>query len=331
MRIVPFDSLSDADLAHWHALRATDEAFDSPYFHPGFAAAVHASGHAVEVAVDDGFVFAFHRDGSLARPVGWPAADFQGPIGTGFPPEEFVKTAGLGGLAFDHLIEGHPGFEPYIENRRVSPYIDVSGGLDGYLSRASRSGKDNIGQARRRAKKAERELGEVRFAADAADPGLLDEVIRLKRAQYAATGARDYFADTRHVDLMHRLLKVHDTDFAGVLSTVHAGDHLLAAHFGMLSGGVLHWWFPVYEPSLSGYSPGWILLRELMGAGLERIDLGRGEDEYKRRAMTGQTLVGEGLVGGGAVRRVVRTAGKMARSSSLLRQVARGVRRYTQR
>ena len=75
---------------------------------------------------------------------------------------------------------------------------------------------------------------------------------------------------------------------------------MLAAHFGIRSGGVLHWWFPVYDPQFATFAPGWILLRELIGAapdlGVTRIDLGRGDDEYKRRAKTGDTIVCQGLV-----------------------------------
>jgi CelD/BcsL family acetyltransferase involved in cellulose biosynthesis len=148
--------------------------------------------------------------------------------------------------------------------------------------------------------KAEREYGPVRIEADIHDPSLLDTVIDLKRRQYASTGARDYFADPRHIALMHRLLDTRTDDFAGMLSAVYAGPQLVAAHFGIRAGTVLHWWFPVYAPEVSRYSPGWVLLRAVIAAapelGLERIDLGRGMDDYKRRAMTGQQTVLQGAV-----------------------------------
>src|SRR5258707_3012366 len=48
--------------------------------------------------------------------------------------------------------------------------------------------------------------------------------------------------------LMSRLLHTRDPAFAGILSTVHIGDDLVAAHFGIRADGVLHWWFPVYDP-----------------------------------------------------------------------------------
>ncbi|MEV7009741.1 GNAT family N-acetyltransferase [Streptosporangium sp. NPDC051022] len=346
VRTVAFDALTEQEVDTWHLLRAANPLLDSPYFHPGFAAAVHAGGREVRVTVGrdrEGGIRAFlphHRERSLIRPAGWPAADFQGPVmapGSCLPPLSLLSD-GVRALEFDHLIEGYADFEPWVESRRPSPFLDVSGGLEGYLGRASRSGKDNMGQARRRAAKAERDHGAVRFAADTVDQELLDRVVELKRAQYAATGARDYFAEPDRRDLMARLLRTRDSSFGGVLSTLHAGPHLLAAHFGIRSGNVLHWWFPVYDPAFGNLAPGWMLLRELVVAspalGITRIDLGRGDDEYKRRAKTGETLVCQGIVTRSsarqAVRRVRDSAVRAAKSSALgpgLRKIVRGFRR----
>ena len=319
MKTLRFDALTGRELDAWHMLRKANPALDSPYFHPGFAEAVHAGGRDVHVVVaeDRGDVtglLACHRDGATVRPVGWPGADFQGPVlapGTSFPATEML-TGGVRGFAFDHLLDVCPDFEPGVESRRPSPYVDTSGGLDGYLGRASRSGKENLGQARRRARKAERELGPVRFVADNPDPALLDRVVELKRAQYAATGARDYFADPGRIGLVKRLLDTRGADFGGILSTVHAGPHLVAAHFGLRAEHVLHWWFPVYDPEFAHLAPGWMLLRELVQTapelGLTRIDLGRGDDEYKRRAKTGEVMVSQGLYTRSPVRRILRRA-----------------------
>jgi CelD/BcsL family acetyltransferase involved in cellulose biosynthesis len=319
LRTVRFDALTDRELDAWHALRDANPALDSPYFHPGFAEAVHLSGREVRVVVsqDGGEVSGLlpvHRDGALLRPVGWPGADFQGPVlrpGTSFPAAAMLG-GGVRGFAFDHLVDVCPDFDPGVESTRPSPYVDVDGGLDGYLGRASRSGKENLGQARRRARKAEKELGPVQFVADNPDRDLLEAVIRLKRAQYAATGARDYFAEADRITLLNRLLGTRGTAFGGILSTVHAGPHLIAAHFGLRAGHVLHWWFPVYDPEFGHLAPGWILLRELIaaapGVGFTRIDLGRGDDEYKRRAKTGEILVSQGMLTRGPIHRMLRQA-----------------------
>jgi CelD/BcsL family acetyltransferase involved in cellulose biosynthesis len=249
-------------------------------------------------------------------------------------PLRLLRATGLRGLEFDHLLE-LPGFEPWLESRRDSPYVDVAGGLDAYLGRASKSGKDNMGQARRKARKVEAARGPLRFEAESSDAKALDAVVALKRAQYAATGARDYFAAPERIALVHRLLRTRVDGFTGMLSTIHAGSRLLAGHFGIRSGGVLHWWFPVYDPEFAAFAPGWILLRELTAAapelGLTRIDLGRGDDEYKRRAKTGETIVCQAFVTGSraalATRRVRSVLVGVARSSSLPRKVRRFARR----
>ena len=345
MRWLTFDQLGNRELDAWHRLRAGNPALDSPYFHPGFSAAVHESGRTVHIAVDeDGAgdiraLLAGHREGSTLRPVGWPGSDFQGPIvqaGESFSPLTLL-SAGVRSFEFDHLVDGDAAFEPWIQSRRVSPFLDVTGGLDGYLTRASKSGRDNISQARRRTAKAERELGPVKFQVDVVDGDLLDQVVELKRDQYRATGARDFFAEPDRRNLLHRLMHTKGEGFAGVLSTVHAGDNLIAAHFGIRSESVLHWWFPVYAPEHGKLAPGWMLLRELVIAapamGIDRIDLGRGDDEYKRRAKTGDSTVCQGIVTRSSSRLALRKLGDSvvarAKSSALapgLRRVVRGLR-----
>jgi CelD/BcsL family acetyltransferase involved in cellulose biosynthesis len=344
LRTTAFDALTEEELDAWHRLRAANPRLDSPYFHPGFAAAVHASGRPVQVAVgrdERGEICAllpFHRERALLRPAGWPAADFQGPVlapGSSFPPLKLL-TGGVRGFAFDHLLDGYDDFAPWVESTRPSPFVDTTGGLDGYLGRASRSGKDNMGQARRRLAKAEKTYGSVRFAADIVDHEALARVVELKRAQYAATGVRDYFAEPDRLDLLTRLLHTRDTEFGGVLSTLHAGPHLVAAHFGIRAGNVLHWWFPVYDPEFGALAPGWMLLRELVAAapalGITRLDLGRGDDEYKRRAKTGETLVSQGVVTRSSTRRALRHARNSliaaARSSALGPGLRRAVRTF---
>ncbi len=101
---------------------------------------------------------------------------------------------------------------------------------------------------------------------------------------------------------------------------------------------MLHWWFPTYDPAFASFAPGWILLRELAMVapelGFARIDLGRGDDEYKRRARTGEVQVAAGAVTGTAARRVGHKARRAAVSaakasplSPLLRRAVHAQRR----
>ncbi len=331
--------------AFWFDRHTTDPRYDSAFFNPGFANAVHTSGCDVLVRVGRnaaGTVCALmpvNRARTRMRPLGWPGADFQGPIlapGLSIDPLELFP-AGVRSFEFDHLLDVCDGFSPWITQRNASPYVDTVGGMDGYTGRASKSGRQNMSQARRRVAKAEREIGAVRFESDVVDDALLRRVIELKRAQYKATGARDYFEDPRRTAMLENILHTRDSDFRGVLSAVYAGDRLLAAHFGMQANGVLHWWFPVYDPDFSALAPGWILLRELVLAapemGVERIDLGRGEDNYKRWAKTGETIVCAGYVSPSRLRvtsRRVRTraveAAKESKFGPKLREAVHGWR-----
>jgi CelD/BcsL family acetyltransferase involved in cellulose biosynthesis len=334
LEVVAFDRLSESDLAAWQRLRDANPSLDSPYFHPGFASSAHATFDDVVVAVARGsdstarLFLPLQTKRGVARPAGWPAADFQAPIaapGETFDPRALLRTGEFRSFAFDHLLDGSPGFEPWIELRHQSPLVDITGGLDGYLERASRKGRQNIQESRRRTRKLEVEYGSMRFVAESDDNALLEDLVRLKRAQYRATGAPDYFGVAGRRELLEALLRERRADFGGILSGLYAGDRLVAAHLGLRSKGVLHWWFPVYDPELARFGPGWMLLREMMLSGptlgLSRIDLGRGDDMYKRHAKTGEVAVSEGRVESGSlgrrVRAMKRRAGNTLRESRL--------------
>ncbi len=79
-------------------------------------------------------------------------------------------------------------------------------------------------------------------------------------------------------------------DCSGVLSTLHAGDTWVASHFGIMHRDMLHYWFPVYNPKLTDYSPGRQLLAAIIrsadATGVACIDRGAGESPAKRAFAT---------------------------------------------
>jgi CelD/BcsL family acetyltransferase involved in cellulose biosynthesis len=121
-----------------------------------------------------------------------------------------------------------------------------------------------------------------------------------KSAQYRETGVWDRFDQPWIVDVVRTLAGTSAEDVTGLLSTLRAGDDVVALHFGLLARDRLSWWFPVYNGEFARYSPGLILLLDLVGEaaarGIPLVDLGRGEHHYKLRVATGSYVVAQGAV-----------------------------------
>jgi CelD/BcsL family acetyltransferase involved in cellulose biosynthesis len=158
-------------------------------------------------------------------------------------------------------------------------------------------------QLQRKARKLEREVGDVGFVAHRVDRSVLEYVIRMKSRQCRRTGSFDFLGELGWtVPLLERIVETDVPGFSGMLSVLYAGGKIAAAHLGMRSESVLHWWFPVYDPEsdLARYSPGGLLLMMLAehgaSVGLRALDLGKGEDSYKASFRTGAVIVAEGSV-----------------------------------
>jgi CelD/BcsL family acetyltransferase involved in cellulose biosynthesis len=100
--------------------------------------------------------------------------------------------------------------------------------------------------------------------------------------------------------LLQHLLKQDTPGLRGLFSGLYAGDRLVAAHIGMTSHHVLHWWFPAYDRELSKYSPGLGLIlkmaEEASARGITRFDFGKGDEDYKVKLASDSDQVAEGSV-----------------------------------
>lgn len=293
----------------WSEVQRSEPTLASPFFSAGFAAAFASVHGGVEAAVlrEEGQIvgfFPFQRDPAGG---GWaiaePVCDFQGLVAgpdVQISPESLVASCGLSRWLFSHVIAEQGSFRPYRQVGYDSPFIDLSGGFEIYREGRQRSGTQQLQQVERRRRQFEREVGPLRFEAASGDAESLRALMRLKSEQYRRTGSYDRFAIGWVVALLECLLECRGEDFGGMLSVLSTRGRLVAAHFGMRSRRIWHWWFPAYDREFARYSPGLILLVEMMRAtevlGLRRIDLGRGEALYKRRLMTGATTVYSGCV-----------------------------------
>lgn len=322
-KLIDFAALDAADLADWRRTRSSRSALDSPFFHPAYAGAMHAVYGDVRVAITDDeprawYPLQVHR--GAARPVGWPGSEFSGPIaplGVRIELTNMLRDTGIRLLEFNHVPTECAEFEPWVSTRLESPFIDVSGGLDGYSAMVGKAGRRTLSDVRRNVRNVTRELGDVQMTWHATDPAVLDWLIEAKRAQYARTGEYDFFASPRRRDLFHRLAQTDEDGFAGVLSVLRAGETLLAAHFGVRDGNVLQYWFPVYDRDHARFGPGFMLLAKLVESApdnhIDRIDLGEGVEQYKSRVMTGSETVYAGEMVAHPWRRHARRTARVAR------------------
>ena len=162
------------------------------------------------------------------------------------------------------LIASQRAFVPFHRQIRPSWVMDLQDGVEAYLGSRQRAGVRELSAVARKRRKLEREHGEVRVVHELADPGVLAMLERWKSDQYRRTGAADHMAQGWVRDVL-RLAHLRRTPtFAGVLSALYVGDRVVAAHFGIRSTSVWHYWYPAYDPAFGQYSPGLILLLSMV-------------------------------------------------------------------
>ena len=309
----------------------TDGSLASPFFRPELIALVDGARGSgtprVEVVValdqaDEPVAFlAFERDQERPRH-GWPAgrwlADYQGVVaapGIVVDAAAMLRAAGLETWQFDHVPADQVPFSAWHTSAGPSRQIDVRVGVEAYTS-ATAIFRDARSARRRLA----RDVGPVRVSAHADDPSVLAALLEWKSAQYRRSGVRDIFAVDWCRVAVTSLATADGPAFAGRLSALWAGDHLVSVHLGPRSYGRWHWFLPAYDPAFARYSPGTVLLADLVeradDLGISIIDLGKGDEPYKRRFGNAEVSVTAGMVEVPSLARTARrVAGRIRRAA----------------
>jgi hypothetical protein len=174
---------------------------------------------------------------------------------------------------------------PYVDWRRFPRWADFEAHV---ASRRSTLGADS-GRKRRRL---EQRHGPVHFRWDDDRPAALEAVLAWKSAQYARSSVPDCFAVPQNVAMFREL---RDRGLV-ILSSLSAGERVVAAHLGALWRGRLSWWVPAYDRELMSFSPGRLLLEDLLreshARGLAEFDFLLGDEAYKYQYATHLRAVG---------------------------------------
>ncbi|AQZ69356.1 unnamed protein product [[Actinomadura] parvosata subsp. kistnae] len=300
--------LGEAEVSRWRALQEADTAFDNPFLSPEFTLTVGELRDLVRVAViHDGpdivgfFPFERHPLG-IGKPVAAGLTDAQGLVhlkDARIDPLWLLKECGLAVYEFDHLVSGQPLLHARHE-RHPSPIIDLRNGWHHYTESLRRNSGKTYKTTLAKSRKLQRDAGPLRHDYATTDLEPLRTLLGWKTDQYRRTGRADRFAHPWIVELVERLLATQSESFAGVLDMIYVDDRPVAGHFGLRTRTTLAGWFPAYDTHFAKYSPGLIhhlaMAERASEAGIEIIDMGRGQKEYKDKLKTGELEVAEGRV-----------------------------------
>ncbi len=341
VKVVSACDLTPRHIEAWARIQRDNKDVDSPLFRPEFTLAVANERDDVEVAVleQDGELvgfFPYHRcRGEVAQPIGFALSDFHGVVmqsGVKLDAVQLLRDCDLNAWHFDHLIASQDAFAAYHWREADSPFMDLSQGFEQYQTARQADGSDTIKQVLRKMRKIEREVGPLDFMPFCTDDELFQQMIEWKLEQYRRIRSVNHLAEPWKIELLKSLVHTRGESFSGMMSGLWAGKQLMAVHLGLLSGGVLHCWFPTYSDELAKYSPGlifWIRLAQAAPSlGIRRIDLGKGPERYKRSLMTGAIELAEGSLDRRPVARTLRRTWLSAREwvrSSPLKQPAQNI------
>jgi CelD/BcsL family acetyltransferase involved in cellulose biosynthesis len=350
VHLISPEKLSNDLIGVWRSHQAADENLRGPFFSPEYIRVAASVRPEVTVAVIEkpGAAPAFlplHRDSSIARPVGLRASDFSGIIaapGYTWSPEAVIRGCGLSGWDFTNIVTSDQTMQPHFRAYADSPFADLSEGFDAFAQDRARAGSDLVKSVAQKARKMEREVAPMRFEAHVVDRQALALLYEWKAAQRSRTGTIDVLSTPWMRQMVERMLEDRGDSFAGMLSVLYAGDRVAAAHFGMRSETVWHYWFAAYNHDLQRYSPGLIILLEMLKAapahGVRTMTLGQGDEAYKLRYATGATQLASGSVDCRLTRRLTNAIWYAARTASkrsavvaaLAKSLKRGRRRVFQ-
>lgn len=308
----------------------------SPFLRFGWTAAVAAAGADVRVTVieDDGLPVAFwpYQRGRwrIGRAPGSGVCDREGLVGSvALDFAWLVRTAGLSSYLFRTAPASDDRLSRYVVSGRESYLVNLEAGYDDYASRL-RKRSDVLQDAERAQRRLERDVGPIRFVVVDRDHASLNRILLWKAAQYRRTGVFNPF-DVEWVAELIRALPTGSHDVVGRVSSLLAGDTLIAGHVGLVGGRVWHHWFPAYDTAFRRYAPGMVLLNKMLAAGRQSgvsvLDLGTGDYEYKLRVanLTAQTISGavDADAAVTAARSAYATAQHVAARLGILRRFAR--------
>lgn len=292
------------------ALRDARSIYDDPFFDPDFARIVGEVREDTRIGFasdKDGVfaVWALHiRPGNWARPIGAPFSDWNGPIlaeNTHLSAQEILAGFDISGLTTQGFQPLNPA--PTDELERTGANVsDLSQGWQAFIADQKAQWPKHFKKMRRVYRNVDRDFSGPQFTWDDRRDDSFDRLMTLKREQYARTGYYDVLNAPWTRSLFDRLRHFEGPRLRTRMSSLYFGDQMAAGEFNLQSDKVLHGWITAFDQAYSKYSPGNILVQEVLArmneAGLVLYDSGPGLDHYKRHYSNAQIAIESGVLSG---------------------------------
>lgn len=212
---------------------------------------------------------------------------------------ELLRGCRLSAWQFDNLVAGQSPFSRSTLTVDPAPFIDLTDGFEIYHKKLRIRSPKFCRELGRKARRLEREVGELRFVSDSQDISGLRTLMAWKAAQYRESARLNFFDRPWVVEFMDQLFSTKNEHFSGLLSVLYADSRVLAADFGLRCGHVLGAWFSAYDLRLRRNSPGMIqhlrMAEQAAALGVQLIDMGAGHEEFKETLKSGDQFVGAGI------------------------------------
>lgn len=287
--------LTQGDIARWAELQCADRRYASSFLRPEFSQWLS------EVRDDTGVIVV--RQGNTAtgflpyesvrgvgHPAGTPLSLCQAMVAE---PDcrwdglALLKAADLNRFVFDYWIPGQDEITPHCTVVAECSYIDLERGFDIYRNAVRRRGSRVFNEIRRKRSMMVRDCGPV-VCELCNDPGVIRQLVAWKSEQCRRTHVADVFRFRWSVELLRRAVESGTAACGALLWGLYSGQRLVAVNVLLRSHQFASGWFMAFDPSYARYSPGMILieemLRQLPAMGVTRLDMGKGVSGYKRRS-----------------------------------------------
>jgi CelD/BcsL family acetyltransferase involved in cellulose biosynthesis len=308
--VVRPQELGKTELDTWRDFQRATQAFEQPFLAPEFSVVVGRHRPQAHVAVlTDGpdvvgfFPFERGRLG-IGAPIAANLTGCQGLVhapGVVWEPDQLLRACRLSVWEFDCLVDGQAPFRPHERIRAPAPIMDLSQGWDGYARENRLRSRSSMKRLEEKIRKLGREVGQLRLRHDVRDGADLHSLMAWKSEQYRRTGRSDRFSWQGVPEIVEELLETRTETFSGVLSSLYAGDHLVAATFTLCSHRTAAGWLVGYNPEFARYSVGikaqLVVAEALAVDGIRELHMGRGtRDAYKQTLKSRDLVVSEGRV-----------------------------------